>query len=136
MKRTFRVATVFTGAAACAVALAPTAEAAPAAPGATTTITPETITANNCTAGEWNWLHLYYTAAEHHATPACFGGTGVFNIPGNKRFTRFCAGGNIGDLITSRSIIPFSPTIPSIPLHSAIVYQVDISAHSQPSARC
>jgi hypothetical protein len=137
MKRSFQVATVFTGAAACAVALTPTAEAAPAAPGATTTITPKTITANNCTAGEWNWLHMYYTAAENHPTPACFGGTGVFKIAGNKRFTKFCPGDNSGAILTSRSYIPFSAEgVLTFLLHSAIVYSVYISAHNNPSASC
>jgi hypothetical protein len=95
MKRSFKVATVFTGAA-CTAVLAPAAHAAPLAPGATAKITPADTTANNCTAAEAKWVHLYYTAAEHHSTPACFGGDGSYYLGNNRRFTELCAGNNSG----------------------------------------
>ena len=137
MKRSFRVATVFTGAATCAVALAPTAHAAPAAPGATAMITPKGITANDCTAGEWNWAHMYYTAAERHSIPACFAGTGVYNIPGNKRFTFFCPGNNSGYIqYKSHGSASFVAGEHSINLFSLIVSKVSIVQHFDPSARC
>jgi len=103
MRKSFRVATVFTGAAACAAAFAPAAGAATPAPGTTTRITPTGITPNDCTPGEWNWLHMYYTTAEKHPTPACYGGTGVYPIPGNKRFTKFCPGDNSGALFSAHN---------------------------------
>jgi hypothetical protein len=136
MKRSFKVATVFTGAAACAAAFAPTAGAATVAPGATARITPEAITANDCTAGEWDWAHMEYTAAERHPTDACYGGSGIFDIAGNKRFTEFCPGGNFGWLVTSFGSFSYSAGAYTIPLYSAIVYAVGISGHSDPSARC
>jgi hypothetical protein len=126
MKRSFRVATVFTGAAACAVALAPTAHAAPAVPRATA----NGIIANDCTNGEWNWLHMYYTAAERHSVPACFGGTGVFKIPGNKRFTGFCPGNNSGYIQPkSHGRVSFVGGGYSIHLFSEIISKVSIVQH-------
>jgi hypothetical protein len=94
MKRSFRVATVFTGVATCAVALAPTAEAAPTAPGATTTVKPN-ITPRHCSAGLGPWVHLYYSPGERHTTPACFGGVGASPIA-HTRFSSICAGNNYG----------------------------------------
>jgi hypothetical protein len=97
MKRSFRVATVFTGAAACA-ALAPAAHAASAAPGATARITPDT-TAHDCSKGSTtiysrtNEVHLYYSSKEHHTYPACIFGSGSPIIWGRgKRFGSYCAG--------------------------------------------
>jgi hypothetical protein len=128
MRKSFRVATVFAGAAACAAAFAPAAGAAPA--------TPKAITPNDCTAGEYDWAHMWYTVAERHPTPACYGGTGGYRIPGSKRFVQFCPGGNSGFLGTSRGIVPFSAGAYSIPLYSGIVYSVNIGRHSDPSAHC
>jgi hypothetical protein len=139
MKRSFRVATVFTGAAACAVGLAPAAHAAPAN-GATAKITPRGITANDCTAGERDWAHMYYTAAENHRTPACFAGTGVFTIPGNKRFTYFCPGNNSGYIYFKggRANQSFVADHNSYPLDSDIVSKISITQHfgTAPSDYC
>jgi hypothetical protein len=138
MKRSFRVATVFTGAAACAVARVPAAQAAPAA-GATAKITPQGITANDCTAGEWNWAHMTYTAAERHPVSACFGGTGVFKIPGNKRFTYFCPGDNSGYIQPkSHGRVSFVASENQIPLFSEIISTVSIIQHfgGHGSSRC
>jgi hypothetical protein len=118
MRKSFRVATVFTGAAACAAAFAPAAGAAPVAAG----IIPKPITANDCTAGELDWAHMYYTAAENHTIPACFAGIGTYWIAGSKRFTYFCPGNNSGYLWTNYGSIPFSAGPFSYHLNSAIVY--------------
>lgn len=136
MRKSFRVATVFTGAAACAAVFTPAAHAAPAAPGATAGITPKALTHNNCTAGELDWFHLYYTAAENHPTPACFAGTGTYVISSNKRFAFFCAGNNSGYLGTDIGRIPFSGGSIPFNLHSHIVHSVHLANHRVPSARC
>jgi hypothetical protein len=102
MKRSFRAATVFTGAAACAAGLAPAAHAAPMAPGATAS-----ITAHNCGQSNSYSLHLYYALSENHPVPACIGSRNgrsgavqeqVFFGAG-KRFAAYCAGAYSGDLI-------------------------------------
>ena len=84
MKRSFRMATVFTGAAACAVTLAPVAKAAPAKPDAS---------AGNCPAGiGGQQVHLYYTAAEKHPRPACVSSFGYIYIGAGKKFSYYCGG--------------------------------------------
>jgi hypothetical protein len=85
MKRSFRVATVFTGAVACATALAPTAEAA------TATVTPDT-TGGNCAANSGPAAHLYYSAKAHHSLAACFNGAGYYSFIGGKKFAGVCGG--------------------------------------------
>ncbi len=99
MKRSFRVATVFTGAAACAVALAPVAEAAPtapAAPGTTARVAPDaSITAGNCPKNaSTTALHLYYPASAKHSLPACITGIVQASIPFHpaKKFQSYCGG--------------------------------------------
>jgi hypothetical protein len=97
MKRSFRVATVFTGVAACAAVFAPAAEAAPAAPGVMTRIAPDTVTAYDCSVAN-TALHLYYTPSESHSIPACFSGTGYWYVGTGKRFDAYCAGDYSGSL--------------------------------------
>jgi hypothetical protein len=100
MKRSFKVATVFTGAAACAAAFAPTALAAPAAPGATAKVTPD-IVGGDCPTNPFssnNLLHLYYTPSEQHSLAACFGGKGIYTIGKGKYFSYYCAGQYSGHL--------------------------------------
>jgi hypothetical protein len=100
MKRSFRVATVFTGAAAAA-ALAPAAAAyaAPVAPGATAGIAPD-ITGGNCFTGApfTSSTVLYYAASENHATGACFASKGTYTLGTGKRFQWYCAGQYSGHL--------------------------------------
>jgi hypothetical protein len=88
MKRTFRVATVFTGVAA-ATAIAPTATAMAAVKPA--------ITHETCNSSTKPWVHLYYTAAENHA-PVCFGNNGFYSIKSGTRFLGVCPGNNIGSV--------------------------------------
>jgi hypothetical protein len=132
MKRSFRVATVFTGAAA-AVSLTPAVNAV-AMPGNAVQVpkaqeaTPN-ITVENCNSGTRQWIHLYYTAAEHHG-PVCLGHPGTYIVPNhNTVFQSFCAGNNFGRIIgknsdtnLSSSSVTFGPgaRIP-IFLHSVTV---------------
>ena len=99
MKRSFRVATVFTGAAA-AMSLTPAVNAL-AMPGNLAQVpkgqevTPN-ITVENCNSGTRQWIHLYYTAAENHG-PTCLGHPGTYVVPNhNTVFQSFCAGNNFG----------------------------------------
>jgi hypothetical protein len=86
MKRSFRVATVFTGAVATAAALAPAADAA--------TVAPNTVTAGNCISNQdGGWVHLYYSANAHHSVAACIrNGPGYFSFIGGKKFAGICGG--------------------------------------------
>jgi hypothetical protein len=85
MKRSFRVATVFTGAVACATAVAPMADAA--------TVTPNTVKAQNCAPNSGPNVHLYYSAKAKHSLAACLkGGPGYFSFPGGKKFAGICGG--------------------------------------------
>jgi hypothetical protein len=92
MRKSVRVATVFTGAAACTAALAPTAQAAVVTPGARATTIPD-ITGGNCH-GSSNSVRvqLVYSANQHHSTNACFSGTGYYIIGGAKRFAYYYGG--------------------------------------------
>jgi hypothetical protein len=90
MKRSFRVATVFTGAAACAAVAAPAAQAAPLTTGATARVAPDTTGAACQGTGPTDSLVLYYTG--NHG-PACFQGTGTPAIVGgDPLFKSYCAG--------------------------------------------
>jgi hypothetical protein len=87
MKRSLRVATVFTGAVAAAAAtLAPTAEAEAAVA--------NTLTAGNCVVSSYGTnVHLYYSANAKHPRAACVkGGPGYFSFPGGKKFAGICGG--------------------------------------------
>ena len=50
----------------------------------------------NCNSGTRQWIHLYYTAAEHHG-PSCLGHPGTYVVPNhNTVFQSFCTGNNFG----------------------------------------
>jgi hypothetical protein len=104
MRKSFQMATVFTGAAACAAAFAPTAGAATASTtpvaraGAVTASTSPAIRASivskECGAGTNTWVHVYFPAGADHG-PVCFGDrgdTGVSNII----LAGLCGGNNSG----------------------------------------
>ena len=134
MKRSFRVATVFTGAAACAIALTPAAEAAPMAPGGTAKITPAT-TGGNCNPSlSTTSLHLYYTPAEHHSLAACFAGGGTFTIGKGKKFQFYCAGQYSGHLFIGGQARHFTAGVHS--LHGASVSKVSISRNNNSPQFC
>lgn len=92
MKRSLKVATVFTGAVACTTALAPMAEAG------TATVTPDT-SARDCTRtafSDWTAVHLYYSARANHPVPGCIQGIGYISFPGGKKFAGICGGAYSG----------------------------------------
>jgi hypothetical protein len=93
MRRSFKVATVFTGVAAVTGGFGPTAFAATAQ---TTAIQPDLANqvcgANND--GISNWVHLYYPNDDHSAE--CFHGKGNHAAAGT--IASFCPGNNIGSL--------------------------------------
>lgn len=128
MKRSFRAATVFTGAAACAVGLAPTAHAAPAAPGATAKITPA-ATANTCNPylTATHSVHLYYEPSENHPTPACIYGIGITTWGHGKRFEAYCAGWYSGYMSIHSQRRHFAAGRSTHLLYGASVTGIDIS---------
>jgi hypothetical protein len=134
MKRSFRVATVFTGATACAVALTPMAEAAPVAAGATARMTPNAV-AGNCptNANSTNALVLYYTTSEHHTLPACILGKGKVSF-GKKRFRAYCAGQYSGYFWINGAKKGFTAGIHS--LYGASVSAVSITKSPHPGSFC
>jgi hypothetical protein len=103
MRKSFQMATVFTGAAACAAVFAPTAGAvtartapavrAGAATARTTAAVPATAS-ENCNAGTKTWVHVYFPAGAHHG-PVCFGGRGVAGVADVTRLG-VCGGNNSG----------------------------------------
>jgi hypothetical protein len=87
MRRSFKVATVFTGAAALAGEYGPTALAA------TTAVHPD-FTVQECGAnddGVSNWVHLYYPADDHPAE--CIGGATSYHSE-RGTIASFCPGNN------------------------------------------
>jgi hypothetical protein len=103
-RRAMRVATTFTGVAACAFAMAPTAMAAT---GHQTEVKDNTIrplnTANgNCEgANQSHWFHMGTTA-----TVTCYGGRGSAH-PGGYVINSFCGGNNIGYFTGNRKRVNF-----------------------------
>ena len=136
MKRTFRVATVFTGAAACAVGLAPpAAEAAPVAPGATARITPD-ITVRDCTGpNNTSSVHLYYRASENHVPAACFRSSGSYFWGTGKKFASYCGGAFSGYLFIDGEGRHFTAGSSYHYLYGASVSGIRITRHTS-SAPC
>jgi len=92
MRRSFKVATVFTGAAALAGGFGPTALAATAQPAA---VHPD-YTAKECgpnNGGVSHWVHLYYPNDDHPAE--CIAGP-ASNHTVNATVASFCPGNNVG----------------------------------------
>jgi len=109
MRRSFQVATVFTGAAAAVAAFTPAAGAATPAPGATAKVTPDAV-AKNCTGdlGNTMSLVLYYTNTKH--APACVAGTGKVAIgDGGATFNSYCGGFWSGYLWIKHAEHKFAP---------------------------
>src|SRR6185437_1152904 len=99
MRKAFKVATVFTGAAACATGFAPAALAATTA----RTQQVEPITSHrNCIIGpETSSTVLIRPTAAHHG-PTCVSGSLNSGVPtplGDTFFSFFCAGNNAGSII-------------------------------------
>jgi hypothetical protein len=105
-KKTMRVATTFTGAAACAFAFAPTAMAGaqpgvahggrqPLPRGNNRNVRPDKITYDlSCPGGTSNWVHLaYYSGGD-----ACLGFTGYSALSPIPVIKGWCGGNNKGVL--------------------------------------
>lgn len=104
MRRSFKVATVFTGAAALAGGYGPTALATTAQPAA---VHPDITPAGKCGAnngGISNWVHFFYLNDNHPAM--CIGGKG--GEPINGTIYSFCPGNNGGVIEGSDAGIPAS----------------------------
>jgi hypothetical protein len=104
MKRTFRVATVFTGAAACAAALTPAAQAAAVPAGGAAAVRPDAT----CPAMESHGLVLYYDANANPHPPACITGTGRFAIENHPYMASYCADGASGSMLINGAWHPFT----------------------------
>jgi hypothetical protein len=92
MRRSFKVATVFAGAAALAGGYGPTALAA------TTQATTAGITWGPCsTTGNSHWVHLYYPGGDH--ADECFGFTGHHAT--NATIASLCPGNNFGSIYSA-----------------------------------
>jgi hypothetical protein len=91
MKKSFRVGTVLTGAAACAAAFGPTAAAATTATAAKPV--PSNVTEEDCTAADSHWVHMYWLPSADHG-PTCLGYKGTKEV--SHSFDGFCAGNNHG----------------------------------------
>jgi hypothetical protein len=135
MKRSFRVASVFTGAAAATAAFAPAAMAAPTtteAPATTNAAIPQTVpTVKLCAASTENWVHLTYTPTEKHA-PECFGGYGTYPIKSGRYFQSVCPGNNYGYVVQSGHHYSFGKPEGSPvywPGDAALITAVHISGH-------
>jgi hypothetical protein len=97
MRRSFKVATVFTGAAALAGGYGPTALAATTQ---ATAVRPD-LTVQDCGAnddGVSTWVHLYYPADDHPAV--CIGGSTSYH-PVSATIASFCPGNNNGSFEAS-----------------------------------
>jgi hypothetical protein len=88
MRRAFKVATAFTGAAAFATAFTPAlqADAAVARPMGDVIDCPGTANTS---------VHLYYASDEHHG-PLCVGGFEDYTNFGTAHYVQLCAGNNFG----------------------------------------
>lgn len=133
MKRAFRVATVFTGAAACAAVLTPAAQAAAVAPGTTPRITPD-ATGGSCAllgiGTESRGLVLHYDGNHGPACVTLNGGSGYVGIGGHPRMTSYCADGAVGSILTSGTWHPFTSG-------RHLLYNVKVSSvyiHAGPAA--
>ena len=126
MKRSFRAATVFTGAAAAAAVFAPAAGAAPLAPGTTAKITPELK--GNCSQGAFtDSVHLYYEKSEHHSRAACFDVVGsVIPIKANK-WASYCGGAWSGYFYINHQAARFTAGQVYHNLHGQVISSVFIS---------
>jgi hypothetical protein len=103
MRRAFRVAATFAGAAAGAAAFAPAAAAATVVPDR-----PDTIVFNNCKAGESHFVHLYFPASRHHG-PQCLGYDGSHAWYPDEVYQKYCAGNNFGYIGILGHVYSFGP---------------------------
>lgn len=118
VKRSFKVATAFTGVAACATVMAPAADAA------------VPLTAMNCTAALGHWVHLGYSKNQHHITDACFGNNGWNYLTNGQKFSSLCTGNNWGRFIASGTQIYWGPSFLWPFSHPMAITALYISGHA------
>jgi hypothetical protein len=120
-RKAMRVATVFTGAAATAVAFAPTALAAPGhAPtrghtalvnGKTRAVRPDvdsgSIKSKGCGSSDVHWLHIQYESLFQRKLCKAFGFRGVKLV--SQDFSAECGGNNHGTIFWNTGSLPFGP---------------------------
>jgi hypothetical protein len=113
-----RVATVFTGAAAAAVAFAPAALATPGhapAQGHTALVNGTTRSASSntairsagCNATDVHWLHIEYASVFRSKLCKAFGFKGVFKD--SQDMYAQCGGNNFGNIYGSKGDLSFGP---------------------------
>jgi hypothetical protein len=125
MRRAFKVATVFTGAAACAAAFTPAAEAAPMTTAKTELITPDTAH-HDCAVGPATTSAVFYWLPSAHHGPTCVGGDPDYDVNtslGGNAFSKMCAGNNYGEFYVVGDSIPFH----FIPGQVSDIYDLPVS---------
>lgn len=121
MRKAFKVATVFTGAAACAAAFTPAAMAA--------TVRPDTSHRNCAGGGQLTTSMVFVWPSAAHHGPTCVGGangTGWTHL--GTDYISFCAGNNSGSMKVSGSTRKFHEGQIS-PLYSDHVSSVRITKY-------
>jgi hypothetical protein len=106
MRTAFKVATVFTGAVACAAAFTPAAEAATTTTAKTQLIEPE-IFKKNCAIGPSTTSVVLTRLPSAHHGPTCVGEKGKITLS-NTYFSYFCAGNNYGQYWITGDTKPFN----------------------------
>jgi hypothetical protein len=141
MRKAFKVATVFTGTAACAALLAPAAEAAT---GANAQQAEPATSVRNCTIGPKTHSMVFWWLSTAHHGPTCVGGANSVNVTKHLgvRYKDFCGGTNYGRIFTSPFLawevsgkfytgyIPVHPGTGLYNLHSYSMEAVNISRWS------
>jgi len=100
MRTAFKVATAFTGAAACAAMFAPGAEAATTA--RTQPVAPDTGH-KNCAIGVFTTSAVFWWRSTADHGPTCVGGLPNFNVPtslGDNYFESVCPGNNYLSIVS------------------------------------
>jgi hypothetical protein len=100
MRRSFKLATTFTGVAALSGAYGPAALATTTPTAVHPYIHNQECGPNN--GGVSNWVHLYYPHNDHPAE--CFGGAG--GTPANATISSFCPGNNNGYFLADGIVSP------------------------------
>ncbi len=109
MRKAFRAATVFTGAAVGATLLAPALAANAATTDATTEpptgLVPDVLA--NCPRGSNTSVHLYWSPGERHG-PTCVGNVEYYTAFGpNVTYVSLCAGNNSGVFSSSNGFFVY-----------------------------
>ena len=132
MRKAFKVATVFTGAAACAAAFAPAAGAATAA--RTQPAEPAT-SHHNCGGGRTTSTVFWWPSAAHHG-PTCVGGYNNYHSVTflDTYYSGYCPGDNYGWF--NGRIYHYSPSKHKFSLHHVYVSDVSITGWSHAANTC